>query len=243
MKAGTSSSGPSCDEFGFVRRDKIEPHLHLEPRLGFFAFQLRDGLLQELAVEIEADRHDVAALGRAEDAAGAANFEIAHGDAKARAERAVLLDRVDPLARCAHGHHLAREQQIGVGLVLGAADAAAELIEIGQAEAIGAIDDDGVGVRNIEAALDDRGADEHVDFSGDETLHDVFEFVRVHLAVAEVDPRLRTKLGDAIAHFLDRLHAVVQKIDLALALELAIDRVADDPLVVAADDRLDRAGD
>ena len=58
--------------------------------------------------------------------------------------------------------------------------------------------------------------------------------------MAEFDARLRAKLGDPVAHLLDRLHAVVQEIDLALALELAIDRVADDALVVTADDRLDR---
>ena len=61
-----------------------------------------------------------------------------------------------------HGHHVAREHEIGVGLVLRAADAAAELVEIGEAEAVGAVDDDRVGVRDIEAALDDRRGDEHV---------------------------------------------------------------------------------
>ena len=62
------------------------------------------------------------------------------------------------------------KKQIGIGLVLGASDAAAQLIKIGQPEPIGPIDDDRVRVRNIEAALDDRGANEHVDFSGDEPL-------------------------------------------------------------------------
>ena len=62
----------------------------------------------------------------------------------------------------------------------------------------------------------------------------------LHLPVAELDARSRAKLGDPIAHLLDRLDAVVQEIDLALPLELAIDRVADDALVVTADDRLDR---
>ena len=68
----------------------------------------------------------------------------------------------------------------------------------------------------------------------------VFQFVRVHLAVAKLDPRLRAKLGDPVAHFLDRHDAIVQKVNLTLALELAIDRVADDALVVAANHRLDR---
>ena len=98
------------------------------------------------------------------------------------------LNGVDPFAGRANRHHLAREKEVGVGLVLGAADPAAQLIEIGQPEAIGPIDDDGVGVRNIEAALDDRGADEDVDFPGDEALHDGFEFIRIHLAVAKSRP-------------------------------------------------------
>ena len=73
------------DEFGFVRRDKIEPQLHLDARPGFLALQLRDGLFQQLTIQIEPDRHDMATLGRAENAARAANLEIAHRDAKPRA--------------------------------------------------------------------------------------------------------------------------------------------------------------
>ena len=151
-----------------------------------------------------------------------------------------MLDGVDPLARRAHRHHLAWEKEVSISLVLGAPDPAAQLIEIGQPKAIGAIDDDGVGIRNIESALDDRGAYEDVDFSRHKTLHDGFEFIRVHLPVADIHPRLRTKFRDPVAHFLDRHDAVVQKIDLTLALELAIDRIADDALVVPANDRLNR---
>ena len=42
---------------------------------------------------------------------------------------------------------VARQQQVGVGLVLVAAHAAAQLVKFAQAETIGAIDDDRVGVR------------------------------------------------------------------------------------------------
>ena len=53
--------------------------------LNLLAFQLGHGLLQKLAIKIESDRHDVAALRRSQDAAGAADLEIAHRDAEARA--------------------------------------------------------------------------------------------------------------------------------------------------------------
>ena len=102
-------------------------------------------------------------------------------------------------------------------------------------EPVGAIDDDRVRIRNIEAALNDGRADEHIDLAGDEARHYCFEFVRVHLSVAKHDPRLRTKLRDAIAHPFDRLHAIVQEENLALAFELAMDGIANDALVVTAD--------
>ena len=99
---------------------------------------------------------------------------------------------------------------------------------------VGAIVDNRIRVRNIAAALADGGADEDIDFAGDETRHDRFEFVRVHLSVSEFDPRPRTKLRNTIAHALDRLHAIVQKENLTLALELVIDRIANNPFVVTA---------
>ena len=82
MKAGTQLFRTGREVFAFVCRDEIEPHLDLEPWPELFAFQLRDRLLQQLAVKIEPDRHDVTALRRAENAAGAANLQVAHRDAK-----------------------------------------------------------------------------------------------------------------------------------------------------------------
>src|SRR5205807_9841496 len=118
-------------KFGFVGRHKINSKIDIEPRLKFSAFQLRDRLFEELAIQIETDGHDVAALGSAENAAGAADFEIAHGDAKTGAERAVLLDRVDSFARGANGHPLARQKEISVSFVLGPTDPPAQLIKNG----------------------------------------------------------------------------------------------------------------
>ena len=71
--------------------------------------------------------------------------------------------------------------------MLPAANPATKLIQIGEAEPVGAINDDRVGVGNVEAALDDRGADEHVGMAFDEPVHDGFEFVVAHLTVADVD--------------------------------------------------------
>ena len=134
-------------------------------------------------------------------------------------------------------HEMARQEEIGVGLVRAAADAAAQLVEIGEAEAVRAVDDDGVGVGNIEAALDDRGRNQHVGLAGDEARHHVLEFLGLHLAVADIDARLRDELLHALGDVLDRVDAVVEEVDLPVAVELAGDGVADDPFVIGRDPR------
>ena len=56
-------------------------------------------VLQQLAVQLVADRRDVAALLGAEDVAGAADLQVAHGDLEAGPQLGELLDRLQPLLR------------------------------------------------------------------------------------------------------------------------------------------------
>jgi len=58
--------------------------------------------------------------------------------------------------------------------VFGATNASTQLIQIRQTETIGAIDDNRVGVWNIQAAFDDGGADQNIDFSADRSMHHHF---------------------------------------------------------------------
>src|SRR3546814_19379902 len=55
--------------------------------------------------------------------------------------------------------------QIGRGARLGPPDAAAQLVQLGKAEPVGAVDDQRVGARNIEARFDDRRRYQHVIFA------------------------------------------------------------------------------
>ena len=49
-----------------------------------------------------------------------------------------------------------RVEQVGVGALARAADAAADLVELREAELVGALDDQRVGLRDVDARLDDR---------------------------------------------------------------------------------------
>ena len=58
--------------------------------------------------------------------------------------------------------------------------------------------------------------------------------------MADLDSRLRAKIDNSIAHALDAHHAIVQEKHLALSLQLAIDRVANNSFVVTANDGFNR---
>ena len=71
-----------------------------------------------------------------------------------------------------------------------AADATAQLVQLREPQMVSAIDDDGIRRRNVDAALDDRGARKHVEMPMIEIEHHVFERPLGHLAVRDSNVRL-----------------------------------------------------
>ncbi len=91
--------------------------------------------------------------------------------------------------------HVSWIEEVGVGALTRAADAAAQLMQLGQAHPVGAVDDEGVGVRDVDAGLDDRRAHEHVIALLPEVDDDLLQALLAHLAVGDGDARLRDELG------------------------------------------------
>ena len=120
------------------------------------AAQLGDRLGQQIAVELEADGGDVARLLVAEQAAGTAQLEVAQGDAVARAELGVVGERREARSRLLRELAAVRIHEVGVRGVLATADATADLVQLGEPEHVGALDDERVDLRDVEPALDDR---------------------------------------------------------------------------------------
>ena len=145
----------------------------------------------------------------------------------------------EPLVRGLGQRLVGRVQEVGVGALAAAADAAAKLVQLRQAEGVGAVDDERVGVGDVDARLDDRGADEHVDLLVPEVDDDLLECVLAHLAVGDSDAGIRDELGESPGDPVDRLDTVVDEEDLPLAHELAIDGGGDLLVVVRADEGQD----
>ena len=121
-----------------------------------------------------------------------------------------------------------------------ATDAAADLVELGETERVGPLDDERVRLRDVEAGLDDRRRDEHVGVAPDEGEHPVLELPLPQLSVSDEEAELGTELPELLGRLLDRLDAVVQEERLPSPRRLAGERQPEQLLVVLADVRADR---
>ena len=133
-----------------------------------------------------------------------------------------------------------RIEEVGVGGDVRAADPAADLVELAEPEGVGPLDDQRVGLRDVDARLDDRGRDEHVGVAGEERVHALLEIALAHLAVGDEEPEPGAELAELLAHLLDRLDAVVEVERLAAAPVLPLERLLDHVLVVLPHGRPDR---
>src|SRR5258706_1223946 len=125
-------------------------------RRGFLALQFRNGALQHLAIHVETDGFNVAVLLTPEHVAGAAQLQIERGDSKARAQFAEFLHGGKAFSGNIREHRLGRNEQIRVRALARTADAAAQLVKLGETEAIRAIDQDRIGARNVQTIFNNR---------------------------------------------------------------------------------------
>ena len=230
-----------------VRVDRqLDPNLHrfgfdvLVVRLRSGPFERGDRLADQPHVQVETDAGDVPGLLRAENRTGAADLEIPHRHREAGTQRGVLRDGGQTIVR-GLGERLVRGiEEIGVAAFPPPADPAAQLVHLGQAEDLRPVDDQRVGIGDVQARLDDRGADEHVVLALPEPVDHLLQHVLVHLAVRHGDPGLRHGLAQPLRHGLDVLDPVVHVEDLTLAEQLTPDRCRDQLVVIGADVGEDR---
>src|SRR6266851_5473748 len=189
----------------------------------FLAFQFGNGALQHLTVHIEADGFDVTVLLAAEHVAGAAQLEVESGDAESGAQFAELFHGGEALAGDVGERGVRRNEKIGVSALSGAADAAAQLVKLGQTEAVGAVDQNGVGAGDVQTVFDNGRRYEDVRFIADEFQHHALELFFGHLTVGHDYARLRHELGHHGSERVDRFDPVVNKENLAVASKFGFD--------------------
>ena len=202
--------------------------------------EVDDRLLQHRLIKLEADFLDVAGLLLAEQIARTADVEVVRGELEAGAQRLQRLQHGEPALGLRRDLLLRRQREQRIGPQLGATDAAAQLIELGKAEHVGAVHDQRVGVGDIEAGFHDGGRQQDVEFAVVERRHDVLDHGGRHLAVRDRDLHLRHVLVEEIldlGEIVDARHHVER---LAAAITLAQQRLADHQGIVRGDEGADR---
>ena len=92
---------------------------------------------------------------------------------------------------------------------------------------MGAIDNDGVGIGDINTVLDDGGREQHIVVIVGEVEDNLFQFLRFHLSMTNGDTGIRDILMNHIGNLLQLTDAVVDKIDLSVARHLEVNGIDD----------------
>ena len=105
---------------------------------------------------------------------------------------------------------------------------------------IGAVDEDGVGIGDVDAVFDDGRGDEDVGLPVFKGVEDGVEFIGGHLSVADDDARFGNEFLEFFGDVEDRLDAVVDEKGLSVAGKFAQEGVLDEFGIAFGDDRFDR---
>ena len=248
LLAAAGGGGAIGGHFFVVFTDPIgrDEGRHLQIDLGVIhrrdvlTLQFGQAFLQHLHVEIEADGLHLAALLHPQQVAHPPDLHIPHRQLITAAELGEFLNRPQPLPRRFTQGGLAGKEQPGMGLDAAAADAAAQLIQLGQAEFLGVLHQNRIDPGYVQAALNDGGAEHQVGFAGIEGDHGAFQFPFGHLAVGHQQPQARHHLAQLGRHLFDALHPRYHVEDLAAPVELLADRTADGLLILGGQVGLDR---
>src|SRR4029077_1352319 len=98
-----------------------------------------------------------------EEVAGAADLEVAESDLETLPELVQAGDHIQPLIRRFRERPARVVKEVRIRTPARTPDSASQLVQLGEAEAIGLLDDDGVDVRDVQSRLDDGRAHEDVE--------------------------------------------------------------------------------
>ena len=219
----------------FLRDVGVHPQVHQAfalVALHRLALGAGDGLPQHLDVEVVAHGLHVAVLAVAQQAAGTADLQIAHGDAEAGTKGRELPDGGQPLLGNVREGLVPPEGEVGVGLAAAAAHPTPDLVQLSQTHAVGVLNDQGIAVAHVDAGLDQGGAHQNVDLAVEQVLPHGVQLLLGHLAVGNAHPGTGHHLAHMGGTGLDVVHPVVQVIHLPAAGQLLFHGLGQDHVVV-----------
>jgi len=151
------------------------------------SLHLCDSLFEHLRIKLKADGLNGAGLVFSQQVSGPTQLQVMGGDGEACAQfRACLQDFQSTLCFFADGFACG-DEEVGIGPFFGAADAAAQLIELCESKSVGAVHNHRIGSRNIQSAFDDGCAQQHLNFLLNKVKHYAFQPTFAQLPMSDAD--------------------------------------------------------
>ena len=184
--------------------------------------QFLDGLGKYLLIGFVTQIGDETALFGSQKVTGTTDVEVLHGNVYSAAQVAIILNGLQASACVCAERCKRRGKQIAESLLVASSHTSAHLVKVAKPEVLRAVDDDGVGVGDVNTALYDGGADEHVIVVVGEAEDDFLQLLGGHLSVAHH----HSGIGHILAHKGFQVgqigDSVIDKIHLAVAAHFKV---------------------
>ena len=119
-------------------------------------------------------------------------------------------------------------QQVTERLTVATTHTATHLVQVGESEVVGSVDDDGVGVGYVDAVLDDGRRQQHVVVVVGKVEDNLLQFLGLHLTVSHRYACVRHVLIDNLLDALQVVDARIDEVHLTIARQLEVDGVGND---------------
>ncbi len=193
-----------------------------------FVFQLTDSLVENLLIGLVAQVFHEAALLGTQQIARTTDVQILHSEVETTAQVREGLQSLQAPA-CFGRHRTAwRGQQIAEGLAVATAHTATHLMQVRKTEMVGAVDDDRVGIGDVDTILHNRRREQHVVVVVDKVGDDLLQLFGRHLSMTDDHTTVGHILMYEVCNLLKIGDAVVDKEHLTVATHLEVDGIGND---------------
>ena len=118
-----------------------------------------------------------------------------------------------------------RSQQVAERLLITAPHPASHLVQITQSEVVCIVDDNGIGVRNIDTVLHDGSREQYIVVEVDEPHHHLLQFLGFHLSMTDGHTGIRHIFSDHQSKFRQVTDTVVHEEHLSVSAHLELNGI------------------
>ena len=155
----------------------------------------------------------------AEHIARTTNFQISHGNLESGAKFCKFPHRIQALLRNIRQCFSALERKICKRMARRASDTAAQLVQLRQAHMIGVLDNQRIGIRNVNTCLNNCRTHEHINVAVTHARHDARQLPLAHLSVRHRNFRIRQHFFEFCRTRVNGTDLIVQIIGLSAAVK------------------------